>query len=372
MNRIKLLNLCITVVLAATACSEGESQPESTAPPTTAAEATTTTRGEADPVSELDATLAAFIGDRDGGVAVLMIRDGITTTAAAGTADASGTPMDAGRAFRVGSVSKPFVAAMVLQMVDEGSVDLEQPLGTYLPDVSVGADTAVRDLLSHRSGIANYTDQSAFFTDVFADRSRSFTSAEVLGFVVDEPAGPVGEFSYSNTNYLLLGELIEHIDGVDLNEALQTRIAGPLGLESTVFAGRGVATPTDLVAAWSPGMQSGTLTEYESVASSAWAAGSLISTTGDLARFMTGLFGGEVISATSLEAMTDIAETGYGLGLFAAQLGPAGPGLAHNGQIFGYSSTMGISPESGDLVVVITNSDLLVADALVPRLLATW
>jgi D-alanyl-D-alanine carboxypeptidase len=263
---------------------------------------------------------------------------------------------------------------MVLQLVDEGRVELDEPLSAYLPDTPVGGDVTVRSLLSHRSGIPNYTDQSGFFVAVLADRNRTYSPDEILEFVADEPVAPTDQqFSYSNTNYILLGQLIEKVTVTELPAALRTRIAEPLALEATTFAGSGNAQPGNLAAGWSPGVLTGDpATPYESIASSAWAAGALISTTGDLARFLTGLFAGELISEESLDQMTDVADDGYGLGLFAARLGPDSPGYAHNGVIPGYTSTMAIDPVSGDVLVILTNNDALIADQLAPRILLDW
>ena len=192
--------------------------------------------------------------------------------------------------------------------------------------------------------------------------------------MAEEPADPADEqFAYSNTNYILLGQLIENAGGVELSAALRTRIVEPLSLNSTTFAGGTNDEPGNLAAGWSPGALTGDSTaSYESIASSAWSAGALISTTGDLARFLTGLFGGELISAERLEEMTDVADDGYGFGIFAARLGPDSPGYAHNGAIPGYTSTMAIDPATGDVIVILTNNDALVADVLAPRILTAW
>ncbi len=382
MTRVLLLALCLLVAgcsgtdagttstgTPSTTTTIATSEPPATTEPTT----TTTTTTTEDPQLNLTELVVDFIGDTEGGTVALAVRNGVATMAAAGYADSSGTPLTSDMPFRVGSISKPFVAVMILQMVDEGHVALDEPLGRYLPDTPVGSTTTVRSLLSHLSGIPNYTDQAAFFPDILAERSRSFETAEILAYIADVEPGPADSFSYSNTNYILLGELVEHVDGRSLNDSLQARIAGPLGLEATAFAGRGVSDPANLVAGWSAGVLAGEPgPEYESVASSAWSAGALISSASDLLTFMEGLFEGQLISPDMLTEMTDIAATGYGLGLFEAYLGTNNPGYAHNGGIPGYSSTMGISPGSGDAIIILTNNDLLIADLLAPRILMDW
>jgi D-alanyl-D-alanine carboxypeptidase len=165
--------------------------------------------------------------------------------------------------------------------------------------------------------------------------------------------------------------LIEHLDGIDLNTSLQRRIANPLGLESTVFALP--AGPEDLVAAWSADLFEGDPDfDYTSIATSAWAAGALVSSTDDLATFLEGLVDGTLLSEASLAEMTDTADDGYGLGMFEAAFGPGELGFGHSGGIPGYTATMAINPENGDLVVVVTNNDFLIADLLVPLILASW
>lgn len=253
-------------------------------------------------------------------------------------------------------------------------MDLDEPLSSYLLNPVVGADVTVRELLSHRSGLPNYTDQSGFIPAILADRNRTYSPDDILEFVEDETVAPANQsFNYSNTNYILLGQLIEQVTGTELAAALRTRIAEPLSLNATLFPVSESSEPGNLAAGWSPRLLVGDSTApYESIASSAWAAGALISTTGDLARFLTGLFHGELISEELLAEMTDVADDGYGLGLFAARLGPDRPGYAHSGSIPGYTSTMAIDPVSGDVLVILTNNDTLVADLLAPRILMAW
>jgi D-alanyl-D-alanine carboxypeptidase len=322
---------------------------------------------------DLEGILGDFVGEAPGGAVVFIMRHGQFAAAAIGDANADGTPLTRETPFRVGSISKTFVATMILQLVDEGTIDLDEPLGAYLPDVPLGADVTIRQLLSHRSGLPNYTDDPEFFLAILDDFSRSYEPAEILEFVTDNPIEPAGTFAYCNTNYILLGMLLEQVEGASLNDVLQNRIAGPLGLANTLFVGRGVADPADLASFWSIGLNTGlTPVNYESVASSAWAAGGLVSTVDDLDAFLLSLFEGDLISAAALTEMTDTGSSGYGLGLFTAQLGAGNPGFAHNGSTPGYSSTMGIAPASGDVIVVLTNNDNLVADALAQMIVTEW
>jgi len=339
---------------------------------TKASETTTASPATTPATTELVTTVTDFVGEKEGGAVVLIVRDGVTSTAAVGSANAFGGALDASTPFRVGSISKPLIATMVMQMVDEGSVSLDHALATYLPDTPVGADVTIRSLLSHTSGLPNYTERPGFFTDVLAEPERTYASEEVLAYVAEVPTDATGQFSYSNTNYILLGQLIEYVDGSSLNDSLQNRVADPLGLDVMSFVGGAVTDPENLAGGWSQGISVGGTAAYESISSSAWAAGALVATAEELQIFITALFNGELISAAALEKMTDTEANGYGFGILATELGAGNPGFAHNGAIPGYSSMMGISPESGDVIVILTNNEALIADLLAPEILRDW
>ena len=311
-------------------------------------------------IDDVDAFMDDFIGDAPGGAAGLIVRDGQATTTAAGTVDATGAPMDPGAAFRVGSISKTFVAAMIMQLVDEGLIDLDSVLATYLPETTLGADVTVRQLLSHRSGVPSYTDQDQLWTDILEDHERTLTVDEILAYVADVPAGEPGEeFSYSNTNYILLGQLLEAVGNQDLNMALRTRIVEPLGLTTTVFDTPSIEAPETLAGGWDGETFEGDPeAAFESIASSAWAAGSLISTTADLSAFMSALLEGRVVSDEALVQMLDTGPEGYGLGIGTMPPG-ADPDAfyGHPGGINGYVSFMAADPQTGDTVVVLSNSN---------------
>ena len=368
----------ITLLLIASACSGSDDVASSTTTAVTLS--TTTTPVTTAPVTtapvmgtaalDLERTLQEFVGDGPGGAIALLRRSGVTTIEAVGVADASGTPLRTDQPMRVGSISKPFVAVLVLQLVDEQLVELDERLDTYLPETLVGAGVTIAELLSHRSGIPSYTDNPALFAEAFGDLQRVFTPDDILAYVIDLGPGRRGAFSYSNTNFLLLGQLIEAVDGGDLGASLERRITAPLGLADTWFETQERPAPADLAAGWSLGIFEGDRdTPYTAVSSGAWAAGALISTVGDLATFLDALVGGRLLSDDSFTAMTDTGASGYGLGIRVAGLGAAGSGWAHNGAIPGYHSTIGISSDGGVAIAITTNADRLIADDLASRIL---
>lgn len=351
-----------------------EAQPPPVTEPTMAPVTAEITTPTAPAVDELDRLLVDFVGDLEGGVGVLSIRSGTTTTAVFGPANAAGDPIVADTAFRVGDLSKSFVATMVMQLVDEGRVDLDQPLSAYLPDTTVGGDVPIRMLLNHDSGLPTYTDLTAWFDDLIADRDRVFTPSEILSYVEDLPTGQPGQsFAFSDTNYILLGQLVEQLDDADLNTSLLARISEPLGLEVTHFATADRPDPDGLAAGWSPGVVDGDPNDsYVSIASSAWASFALISTTGELAAFLGGLFGGDLISDGALDEMTAIGPGGFGLGLNPYDPPSGGRMYGHIGVTFGYTSAMVIDPSTGDTLVVLSNNDALYAPELGVRIVEEW
>jgi D-alanyl-D-alanine carboxypeptidase len=346
-----------------------------------AASSSGTLAASAEDVSTFDlaGVLTEFVGDAKGGAVAVMVRDGEMTTSSIGDRSATGGPLSIDTPFRVASISKTFVATMVMQLVDEGMVDLDESLSTYLPDAAVGRDVRVRSLLGHRSGIPNFTDQQRFWDDTYADLGHTFTANEVLGYIADVPASaPDVRWHYSNTNYLLLGQLIEAVAGADIGTVLRTRVAEPLGLQATLFPSpdsplpEGLAMPLTGIYADDP------TAPYQSISSAAWAAGAVISSAEDLAAFMVALFGGELLSDDSLADMIDLGPEGYGFGLASTELwvgdfGSATDYYGHNGGIDGFSSSMAIDPTTGDLFVVLTNTRRDTnADAVASDILAEW
>jgi D-alanyl-D-alanine carboxypeptidase len=286
----------------------------------------------------LDAALRPVVAAGVPG-ALALVRDGDDTrTAAAGLADV-GTrrklrPDDR---FRVGSVTKTFVATIVLELADEKRLRLDEPVARRLPGLLPdGGRITIRELLAHRSGLADVADDPEVL-----DGSRSdWSPRRLVALVARRPrvGAPGGAFHYSSTNYLVLGLLVERVTGRSLGAELRRRIIGPLHLTDTAYrpgpvGGRHVhgyrlashqgvvdpaAAPRDLEprsARW------------------AGASGDLVSSARDLARFYEALLGGDLLPTRQLRAMEAIRPR-YGLGLAVY---PTRCGLAwgHTGNLNG-------------------------------------
>lgn len=220
------------------------------------------------------------------------------------------------RSFHIGSVTKTFTAAIIFQLAAEGALSLDDPLEDWIPDTYAGQGLTLRHLLSHTSGIASYNWVGDF------DSDRAWEPEELVAWAISqEPElrfAPGSEWEYSNTNYVLLGLAIEAATGASYEEAVASRLTGPLGLADTYVAQAGNEDPalvscyevdgTDITGSMDPSM--------------GWAAGAMVSTPADLARWGAALFGGEVLDASSFEAMTtqlvlpDGTVVEYGLGAF--------------------------------------------------------
>lgn len=291
-----------------------------------------------------------------GGTAHVRDVGGRVFTLATGEDPSSGDPLSADDRVRVGSVSKMFTAALVLQLVDDGLVDLDQPAGFYVEGLPAGADVTVRHVLGHRSGIPNYTDTEGFGRVVVDGPDRSPTPTDLLEFVAGDNSFDAGtSFEYSNSNYIVAGMLIEAVDGQTLAESLAQRITEPLELERTEFDD---GTLGDVAAGYTGLIPGGTSAarSYRSMALGAWAAGGLVSTPSDVGTFLDALLFGDLISTESREAMLAGLETGgeYGLGIHAG----ADFGVGHGGSIVGFNSMAEVDLTTREMVVVVVNNDL--------------
>jgi D-alanyl-D-alanine carboxypeptidase len=264
-------------------------------------------------------------------------------------------PMRPAMRFRAGSVTKTFVAVVVLQLFAEGRISLDE---------RVAGGARVRDLLAHTSGLADLVGLPGVM-------ERRWAPSELAAAALAQPKvfGRVGSrFSYSSTNYLLLGRLVEQRTGRTLRDEIRSRILHPLGLRRTGFAiGR------DDVHGYMPPVRDGIVQQrpgrdtWRDDASWAWASGDLVSTSSDLATFYRALLEGRLLRGPLLDEMLTPAverpgRLRYGLGVAIVRT-RCGLAYGHTGNVLGSVSAVWNDRRARRQVVVLANASPLGADA---------
>ncbi|UYZ62625.1 serine hydrolase domain-containing protein [Hymenobacter weizhouensis] len=241
--------------------------------------------------------------------------------------------------YRIGSVTKLFTAALVLQLVEEGRLAFSTPLATWFPQLPNAARITVDHLLHHRSGLANFTSAPAYQQYLTQPQTQA-QMLTIMGGAAPE-FEPGARFAYSNTNYVLLGYIVEKITGQPYAQAVQQRIATKLGLKDTYYGGRIRAKAQEAAsfrwngAAWLP--------EPETDMSIPGGAGALVSTPADLARFVESLFGGQLLKPASLQLMLTMQD-GYGIALMRLPFYDK-TSYGHFGGIDGFNAALAYFPQ---------------------------
>ena len=271
-----------------------------------------------------------------------------------------GAAADEATMFRIGSVTKQFTAAAILKLAERGQLALDESLTTYLPDYPThGHEITLRHLLTHTSGVHNYTDLGSTWAAV---QPFELSDAELVALWRELPLDfPPGEgWNYSNSGYYLLGMVIAKVTGKSYPEFLREAFFEPLGLTGTRYDSNGEVIPRR---AQGYGWQAGRSWNDRVLGmSQPGAAGGLLSTAGDLVRWQQALVAGRVVSSESYLEMTTPymlasgRETGYGMGLqLDTQLDR--PCVWHGGGIHGFNSVLLYFPEERLSVAAISNSE---------------
>ena len=324
---------------------------------------------------QLEAVVATGV---PGAVAVAVGPDG-RVEAAAGLADVrTGEPLTAGHRFRIGSVTKIFIAALVLRLVDEGLLELDGEAAPF------AAGITIRQLLNHTSGLADFVgDPVAFFEPYRRDPAHRWELGprEELRLVLEKPRefAPGEGWAYHGSNYIVLGLVVEEATGLPLRAALRERVLAPLGLGRTDLVegplrgdcARGYLPADNPILPGGPGPVDVTQVDVPFHR----AGGGVVSTAGEIARLLRALLGGELLPDALREEMlravdSDWAETDrYGLGigeitaLMGGQRSSCGPAWGHLGFSLGYTA-FGLSSEDGARQVVVwANGSLASEDA---------
>ncbi|WP_328498374.1 beta-lactamase family protein [Streptomyces sp. NBC_00414] len=292
--------------------------------------------------------------------------NGTVHKVAEGVADrADGRAIDNADRFRVGSVTKSFSAVVLLQLVDEGALDLDASVNSYLPGLLPDDRITVRHVLSHRSGLYDYTN------DMFANtvpgfeavRNKVFSYQELVDLSLKQPLGnaPGAAYSYSNTNFVVAGMLIEKLTGTSVQSAYKSRIIKPLKLRDTSYVHPRTTIAGRHANGYLPPDEGGTLVDStEQTVSWAQSAGAIISSTKDLDTFFSALLRGELTSAAQLAQMQQWVPVnstqGYGLGLRRRDLSCGISVYGHTGTVQGYYTYAFTSKDGARTVTALANT----------------
>ncbi|GAA0642102.1 serine hydrolase [Brevundimonas lenta] len=293
---------------------------------------------------------------------VLVARDGeILLDRGYGMANREwGVPNAGDTRFRLASVSKQFTAVAVVLLAERGLVDLDAPVKTYLPDAPAAWDAVtVRHLLNHTSGVPNFTA----FDDYAASKTLPTTPAELIGRFRDRPLDfqPGERWLYSNSGYVLLTAIIEKVSGQSYADFVTANLFQPLGMSDSGYDRHDLVLPRR-ASGYSPSSAGVVNADYIDM-SVPQGAGGLYSTTRDLLKWEQGLFGGRLLNADSMRALTTPGRNDYALGLRVTET-DGDTVISHNGGIEGFNTYLGY--ETGDrlTVVVLGNLNGLAPDTL--------
>jgi CubicO group peptidase (beta-lactamase class C family) len=294
------------------------------------------------------------------------------------------TPLQSDDRFQIGSITKTFVATTVMQLLEEGKLNLDDTLTTWLPesitaDIPSAEEITLEQLLQHTSGVADYVDvlfnQAATNPGVFLNE---WEPEELVDFIdgVEPLFAPGESWQYSNTNFILAGLIVEAATGNNIAAEIRTRIIEPLNLKNTFFAEE-EEIPGGYVSGYWDFNQDGTLDNItQANLSWTWATGAMVSNTEDLDTFARSLFKGDLLEPETLEQMLDTTPaidnnnnySSYGLGVGTIE-SPNRFWYIHRGQTLGYRSNMWYSPEDDFTYIELINGfsdDNLVRDLLPP------
>jgi D-alanyl-D-alanine carboxypeptidase len=303
--------------------------------------------------------------------AAVMFPDGSMWSAGSGyaklpsrTASKNSTP------YVVGSITKTFITAAVMQLDDEGVLSIDDPLSNWLPDYPRAAETTLRHLLSHTSGVHNYFEHSSYNSKVFNTMKTHFwTPEEILTTFAAAPYFAPGDgFRYSNTNFVLLGLVIESVTGKSLDDVMAERFFAPLSMTNSYFQYESPPAPSSaqgyLLTRSGVFREISDTTGYRpqiSAATVAWAAGNIVAGPRDIARWADALYGGAgaVVSDESLAEMVDYDYSNYARGTYGlgtrTRTYNGHRMFGHTGSLRGFSAAMWYYADLDVTVVVLTN-----------------
>ena len=276
--------------------------------------------------------------------------------------------------FAIASITKTFVTAVIMQLVDEGKLSLDDHLDTWLPNFPHAASITIRELLGHTGGVYNYFENPRYNNLVFNRRSHRWTFNEIINLVRGPYCAAGGCYHYSNTDFVLAGRVAELVTGKSISTLIRNRLLDPLGLNHTAFQPY-EPTSADKAHAYlysTDWTRNSPVLPMMSAATVAWSAGAMVSTPTDLARWATLLYTGKVVPQPLLDQMLSVRKChdNYGLGTrWMVINGRAVDG--HLGSLRGYNDAMWYFPREGAAIALLSNQGAWSPDATIRHLSTT-
>lgn len=276
--------------------------------------------------------------------------DKIVYTNAIGFSDVEASKKaDENTVYRIGSISKTFTAVLIMKAVEENKLKLSDKLSKYFPEIKNADKITVENLLQHRSGVHSFTDEDDYLTYHTQKKSQAELLAKIEKF--DSDFEPGGKFEYSNSNFTLLGLMLEKIYKESYASVLQEKISKPLGLKKTLV-GEKINASKNAAASYEFDSKK-YVKSSETDMSIPIGAGNLVSTPSELLRFLMALENGKLISKESLSQMKNFQDH-YGLGLMEVPFNKK-KGYGHNGSIDNFNSVLYYFPDGKASFAMITN-----------------
>lgn len=316
---------------------------------------------DAEIARDVDAILSAKFTPGQPGVAAIVVKNGkVVYRKAYGLANLElQTPMRPEMVFEIGSVTKQFTSAAIMLLVEQGKIGLGDDIRKYLPEFpDKGSTITVENLLTHTSGLKDYTEDQGWAKLMRQD----LTATEIIAITKDQPLNfpPGTKWLYCNTGYVILGAIIEKVTGASYGDFVQKNIFEPLGMKNTRYA-----TNFGLVAnrAYGYSKDGDAIVNAQFLSmSQPHAAGALESTVDDLAIWDAAVASGKLLSKASWDRiftsykLPNGDDTHYGYGWLIGQF-EGHRVIRHNGGIFGYVSEVFRLPDDHVYVAMLTNTD---------------
>ncbi len=289
-------------------------------------------------------------------------------------------PVSGGTAFAIGSVTKTFMAALILDLAEERRISLDDRVRRWLPTARVSWAVTIRQMLDHTSGLYDYFSNPTIDAALLADKRRVWSPARALSYMRAPYFAAGTDWHYSNSNYVLLGQVVQRVTGRSVAAELRRRFVDRLGLTRTFMQGvearRGTVATAYVQRGWGTSLRwvnqsDGTpIAPFTSVTTAAGNAGAVAASSRDLAVWARALYGGTILEPASLAAMEDVSHSisvgatrRYGLGFMEEWLGGRRT-FGHSGRLIGSRSSIRYLPDYGFTIAVVTNQDRYSPDSI--------